>query len=44
MCYVPLIFSLNMHGLNFYKIKKVKTVVNAFIEILHESNRKLSKL
>ena len=30
--------------LNFYKIKKDETVLNDFIEILHESNRKPNKL
>ena len=32
-------FSLNMHGLNL-----LKTVLNAFIEIVNESNRKPNKL
>ena len=36
-------FSLNMHGLNLQKIKKSKTVLNAFIEIVNESNHKSNK-
>ena len=34
-------FSLDMHGLNPYKTKKV---LNVFIEIVSESNRKPNKL
>ena len=37
-------FSLNTHGLKLWKIKKVKKVLNGFIEIINESNRKPSKL
>ena len=37
-------FSLNMHGLNLFKDKKGKTVVNAFIEIVNKSNRKPNEL
>ena len=37
-------FLLNMHGLNYWKIKKGKTVINAFIKIVNEFNRKLNKL
>ena len=33
-------FSLNMQGLDLYKIKKSKTVLNPFIEIVNASNRK----
>ena len=36
--------SLNMYGLNLWKIKKGKTVFNAFIEIVNESNRKPNEL
>ena len=36
-------FSLNMHGLNLQKIKKSKTVLNALIEIVNESNHKSNK-
>ena len=42
--YVSLIFSLNMHRLNLWTAKNGKTVLNAFIEILNESNRKPNKL
>ena len=35
--YVSWMFSLNMHGLNFTEIKKVKKY---FIEIVNESNSK----
>ena len=38
------IFSPNIHGLNLYKIKKWKTVLNAFIKIVNESNRKPNKI
>ena len=37
-------FLLNIHGLNFEKIKKGKTVLNAFIEIVGESNCKPNQL
>ena len=37
-------FSLNTHGLNLWKIKKGKTVLNAIIEIVNESNHKPNKL
>ena len=37
-------FSLNMHGLNLYKIKKGKTILNTFIKIVNEPNRKPIKL
>ena len=33
-----------MHELNLWKIKKSKTVLNIFIEIVDESNRKPNKL
>ena len=33
-----------MHELNLWKIKKSKTVLNIFIEIVDESNRKSNKL
>ena len=36
--------SLNMLSLNFWKIKKSRTVLNGLIETVHESNRKPSKL
>ena len=47
--YMSQIFSLNMHGLNnslnkLLKDNKGKTVVNAFIEIVNESNRQPNKL
>ena len=35
--YVKQMFSLNMHVLN---LSKIKTVLNAFIKIVNESNRK----
>ena len=40
------LFSVNMHGLNMHplKDKKGKRVLNAFIEIVNESNRKPNKL
>ena len=37
-------FSLNLHRLNLWKIKKGKKVLNAFIEIVNESNLKPNKL
>ena len=37
-------FSLNMHELSLWKIKKGKTALNTFIEILNESNRKPNEL
>ena len=37
-------FSLNPHRLNLWKIKKGKKVLNAFIEIVNESNLKPNKL
>ena len=37
-------FSLNLHGLNLWKRKKGKTVLNAFIEIVNKSNRKTNRL
>ena len=36
-------FSLDMSGLNLRKVKKSKTVLNTFIEIVNESNRKENK-
>ena len=33
-----------MHGLNLWKTKKGKTVLNAFIKIVNESNCKPNKL
>ena len=36
-------FSLNTHGLDLWKIKKGKTVLNAFMEIVNESDRKPNK-
>ena len=42
--YVSQIFSLNMCELNLQKDKKGKAVLNAFIEIVNESNRKPNKL
>ena len=36
-------FSLNMHGLNIWKIKKVK-VLNDFIEIVNKSVHNPNKL
>ena len=36
-------FSLNMHVLNLWKIKKLKTVFHGFIEIKNESKRKPNK-
>ena len=33
-----------MHGLSLLKIKKGKTVLNALIEIINDSNHKLNKL
>ena len=33
-----------MHGIKLSKIKKVKTVANAFVELVNESNRKPNKL
>ena len=36
--------SLNMHWFKPLKDKKGKTVINAFIEIVNESNRKPNKL
>ena len=33
-----------MHGLNLWKTKKDKTVLNAFIKIVNESNCKPNKL
>ena len=36
--------SVNMHGLSLLKIKKGKTVLNALIEIINDSNHKLNKL
>ena len=36
---------LNMHGLNKpLKDRRIKTVLNAFIKIVNESNRKPNKL
>ena len=37
-------FSLNIHGLNLWKLKKGKAVVNGFIEPVNGSNRKPNKL
>ena len=37
-------FLSNVHELKFWKIKKGKTVLNAFIEIVNESNRKPNKI
>ena len=37
-------FSLNMHEFKPLKGKKGKTVLNAFIEIVNESNHKPNKL
>ena len=37
-------FSINMHGLNLWKKRKGKAVLNAFIEIINESNRKSNRL
>ena len=37
-------FSLNMHELSLWKIKKAKTALNTFIEIVNESNRKPNEL
>ena len=42
--YVSYMFSLNMHGFKPLKGKKGKTVLNAFIEIVNESNHKPNKL
>ena len=33
-----------MHGFKYLKDKKIKTVINAFIQIVNESNRKPNKL
>ena len=41
--YVSQVLSLNMHGLNLWKIKG-KTVLNVFIEIVNESDHKPNKL
>ena len=37
-------FSLKMFGLNLQNIKKGKTVLNAFLEIVNKSNWKPNKL
>ena len=37
-------FPLNMYGLNLLQLKKGKTVLNAFIKIVNESNHKPNKL
>ena len=37
-------FSLNIHQLNRWKIKKGKALLNAFIEIVNESYHKQNKL
>ena len=37
-------FLPNMQGLNFWKIKKDKPVINAFMKIVSESNREPNKL
>ena len=37
-------FSLNIHGLNLWKIEKGNTVINTFIKILSECSRKPNKL
>ena len=37
-------FSPNMLGWNLWKIKKVKPVLNGFVETLNESNGKPNKL
>ena len=42
--YASQMFLPNMHGLNLSKIKKSKTVLNAFVEIVHESNHKPNNL
>ena len=42
--YVWWMFSLKMYELNHWKIKKGKTVLNAFMEIVNESNHKPTKL
>ena len=42
--YVLLVFSVNMHGLFLWKIKKVIKITNAFQEILDESNHKPNKI
>ena len=37
-------FSINMHGSELSKDKKREAVLNAFIEIVNETNRKQNKL
>ena len=42
--YVLLIFSVNMHGLFLWKIKKGITITDAFQNILDESNRESKEM
>ena len=42
--YVSKMFLTNIHGGKSLKDKKVKTALNAFIEIVNESNHKSNKL